>query len=241
MNPRSAKEAITLFKAIKKNVPRGVQAVIAAPAIYLPHLSKLTSASLKLAAQDVSDKKDGAYTGQTAAGMLKGEKVSYVLIGHSERRALGETNEMIAEKIKQTLAAGLTPVLCVGEQKRDMTMWYLSEVQTQLTEGLSLVAKSALSKMVIAYEPVWAISSTENRRDATPEDFEEMSIYIRKVLVDTFSEKQAHDVPIIYGGSVNEKNAQGFLEAGAMGLLPGKASLTAKKFTGILNVAHEVR
>src|SRR5207244_2553660 len=97
-----------------------------------------------------------------------------------------ETNAFINNKIKLALAAGITPILCVGERERDNGMWYLSAVKTQLEECLAGVSKNAIPKIVIAYEPVWAISSTLNRRDATPEDCQEMHIYIRKVLSDMF-------------------------------------------------------
>jgi triosephosphate isomerase len=119
-------------------------------------------------------------------------------------------------------------------------MWYLSTVKTQLEECLAGLSKNTLSKIVIAYEPVWAISSTLDRRDATPEDFEEMHIYIKKVLADLYGHG-ASAGRILYGGSVDEKNAAAFLSIGADGLLPGKASLSPKKFISIVKIANEIR
>lgn len=243
MNPRSLKEARTLFLAIKKEARtyKKAETVIAPPFIYLLEASKITSASLGLAAQNVSFEKEGAFTGEISASMLSGAKVKYCIVGHSERRALGDTNEQINQKIKLLLANKITPILCVGELERDGEMWYLGTVKTQVEEALAGISKSMLSKIVIAYEPVWAISSTQNRRDATPEDFEEMQIYIKKILADMYGHAAIQDTRILYGGSVDEKNAGGFLAIGADGLLPGRASLTAKKFIGIIKTAHEIR
>ncbi len=239
MNPRTLAEARKNFLSIKKEAGkyRNVDVALAAPFVYLPELSTSASAGLALAAQNVSAEKEGAYTGEVSAGMLKGLKTKYVIIGHSERRAMGETNALIAKKMQAVLASGMTPVLCVGETERDHDMWYLGAVKTQLEECLAGVPKSAFGKIVIAYEPVWALSSTENRRDATPEDFEEMRIYIQKVLAD-IAGGAVNNLTILYGGSVDEKNAWGFLSLGnADGLLPGRASLTPKKFAGIIRAA----
>lgn len=242
MYPSSVRVAKTEFVSIKKAVQsyKNVEAVIATPAVYLYELSKYSGAGLSLAGQNVSAEKEGAYTGEVSASMLGGAKVKYCIVGHSERRALGETDAFINKKIRQLLSAKITPVLCVGERERDGDMWYLSIVNTQLKECLEGLPKSAIGKIVIAYEPVWAISTSENRRDATPADFEEMRIYIQKVLADTFGISPAHGPRILYGGSVDEKNAGSFLRAGADGLLPGKASRTPKKFIKIIELANEI-
>lgn len=244
MNPGSAREARASFLTIKKSALtyKNVDAAIAAPFVYLSDLGKLATKGLRLAAQNVSSEKEGAFTGEVSAAMLTGTKAAYVIIGHSERRALGETNAVIAKKMQLVLGTKITPVLCVGESERDHDMWYLSTIKTQLEECLALVPKAALSKIVIAYEPVWALSTTANRRDATPEDAMEMRIYIQKVLSDMAGPKLAGKVRILYGGSVDEKNAAGFLVGGkADGLLPGRASLTPKKFVGILQVANQIQ
>ena len=244
MNPAGAVRARADFLTIKKSVGafKKVTAVIAVPFIFLALLGKEASAGLALSAQNVSAEKEGAFTGEISAGMLSALKVRYVIIGHSERRALGETNEFINRKIKAVLASGMTPILCVGEKERDHDMWYLSAVKTQLEECLAGIPKNAVGKIVIAYEPVWALSSTANRRDATPEDCVEMHIYIRKVLSDMFGSGAGTAVAILYGGSVDEKNALGFLTTGhADGLLPGRASLTPKTFISILKIANESR
>jgi triosephosphate isomerase len=166
--------------------------------------------------------------------------VRYVVLGHSERRALGETNELINKKIKGALVAGLRPILCVGESERDANHGYFNLVKIQLEECLAGVSKNSISKIIVAYEPVWAISSTPNRRDATADDSREMSIFIRKILSDKFG-SDAGKMRIIYGGSVNEKDAFEFLQNGGVdGLLAGKASLNAKKFVEILKIADKI-
>ena len=244
MNPKTAREAKTHFLSIKKAAAgfKNVDAVIAAPFVYLPELGKLSGAALALGAQNVSSEKEGAHTGEVSAGMLAPLKTKYVIVGHSERRALGESNAFIAKKVAAVLAAKMTPVLCVGETERDTGMFYLSAVKTQLEECLAGIAKNAVSRVVIAYEPVWAISTTPGHRDATPEDALEMRIYIQKVLADLFGHANADKVRVLYGGSVDEKNALGFLIAGrADGLLPGRASLSPKSFSAILKLANALK
>lgn len=243
MNPKTAAEARKHFATVKKQASqyKNVDAVIAAPTIFLAELGKAAGAALGLAAQNVSSEKEGAHTGEVSAGMLSGCKIKYVIVGHSERRALGETNGFINSKVKAVLAAKMVPVLCVGESERDTSMFYLSTVKTQLEECLAGVPKSATPTLVIAYEPVWAISTTPGHRPATPEDALEMRIYIKKVLADMFGGQAVDKVRILYGGSVDEKNAVSFLVGGqADGLLPGRASLIPKKFATILKLANGI-
>ncbi len=244
MNPKTPALARSNFTTIKKEVRayKNVTVVIAVPFVYISELGKLASAGLALGAQNVSAEKEGPYTGEVSAEMLAAYKTKYVIVGHSERRELGETNAFIARKVKTVLAAGLTPILCIGEKDRDHGMLYLGVVKTQLEECLAGIPKNSIAKIVIAYEPVWAISSTPNRRDATPEDCEEMRIYIRKVLSDMVGGSLADEVAILYGGSVDEKDALGFLSKGnADGLLPGRASLNPKIFLKIIKIANEIR
>lgn len=241
MNPKSVALAKAGFTAVKKEAgkAKGVTVGIAAPYIFLPELTKLVSSALFVSAQNISAEKEGAHTGEVSADMLAGIKVKHTLVGHSERRALGETNDFINKKIKSALRTKMTPILCVGELERDTGMWYLGFVKTQIEECLAGIPKTALKNIVIAYEPVWAISSTENHRDASPADFQEMKIYIQKVLSDMYGSPVS--MPILYGGSVDEKNAGAFLnDGGADGLLVGRASLTPKKFIKIVSIANAI-
>ena len=243
MNPSSLAQARTHFTTIKKSITgnKNVSVALAAPFVYLPELAKLTSTGLALAAQNVSAEKEGPFTGEVSVTMLAPLKVSYVILGHSERRTLGETNTLINRKLKAVLGKKMIPVLCIGETERDSGMWYLGVIKTQIEECLAGVPKTSVANIVIAYEPVWALSSTVNRRDATPEDCCEMRIYVRKVLTDMFGAPIADKVRIIYGGSVDDKNARAFLTLGeADGLLPGKASLKSAVFTKIVKIANEI-
>ncbi|KKQ46535.1 MAG: Triosephosphate isomerase [Candidatus Yanofskybacteria bacterium GW2011_GWC2_37_9] len=239
MNPLTIKEAEKSFEDIKKSVSyvRKTTIVICPPLLYLEKLKKI-SRKINLGAQNVFWGDVGAFTGEVSAEMLYNAGIKYVILGHSERRTLGETNELVNKKIKGSLSAGLTPVLCVGESMRDENHSYFNLVKTQLEECLNGVKKTFASKIIIAYEPIWAISSTLNRHDATSADSREMAIFIRKVLYDKFG-AEASRIRIIYGGSVNEKDALDFLNNGGVdGLLSGRASLNAKKFAEIINIAE---
>ena len=240
MNPPTAKEAEKLFKSILQfiNYKLKTEAVICPPVIYLDQLTKIRTSKIKLGAQDASFHEEGPFTGEISAEMLYNLGARYVILGHSERRALGETNEIINKKIKTSLSAGLVVILAVGENARDASHSYFNLVKTQLEECLNGVKKTLISKIIIAYEPVWAISSTPNRQDATSADSQEMAIFIRKILSDKFG-SEASKVRVIYGGSVNEKDALDFLKNGGVdGLLSGRASLNAEKFAEIVKICE---
>lgn len=242
MNPRTIKEAEKLFNGIAKNISRikKTDIVICAPFIYLDKLAKIRTAKIKIGAQNAFWEEVGPYTGEVSGEMLYNIGARYVILGHSERRALGETNALINKKIKASLSAGLRPIVCVGENTRDESHRYFNLIKTQLEECLAGISKNSISKIIIAYEPVWALSSTLNRHDATSDDSREMAIFIRKVLSDKFG-GEVSKVRIIYGGSANEKDAEDFLKNGGVdGLLPGRASLDAKNFTKIISIAESV-
>jgi len=241
MNPLSLEEAEKLFSSVAKEISRikKTEIVICSPFLYLERLKKL-SRKISLGAQDAFLGDVGAFTGEISTEMLYNLGVKYVILGHSERRAMGEGNNDINKKIKSALASGLRPILCVGESVRDENHGYFNLVKTQLEECLVGISRNSISKIIIAYEPIWAISSTLERRDATPEDSKEMSIFIRKILSDKFG-PDARKMRIIYGGSANEKDAGSFLKDGGVdGLLPGRASLDAKKFAAIINIAEKI-
>jgi triosephosphate isomerase len=243
MNPRTGKDAEKLFESVARAVSRvkKTEVVICAPFVYLEELSEIRTSKVYLGAQDAYPGEVGAFTGEVSAEMLYELGVRYAIIGHSERRAQGETNLLVNKKLKGALASGLKPILCVGESERDENHGYFNLVKTQLEECLTGVSRNSISKVIIAYEPVWAISTTINRKDATPEDSREMTVFIRKTLSDKFGSEGA-SVRILYGGSVNDKDAVGFLtDGGVDGLLPGKASLDAKKFTAIVMTAENLK
>jgi len=246
MNPLSLKEAEKLFDDVAKNISivKKTEIVICPPFLYLPAFAQASAGKgkikkqISLGAQNAFPGSTGAFTGEISAEMLYNLGARCVILGHSERRALGETNDDVNKKIKSALAVGLRPILCVGESVRDENHDYFNLIKTQIETCLAGVSKNSTSKIIIAYEPIWAISSTPDRRDATADDSREMTIFIRKILFDKFG-KEAVRIRILYGGSVNEKSAGDFLENGGVdGLLVGRASLDAKKFSTIVKTCE---
>lgn len=237
-NPAHFKQAEELFKNAKKvgSKLKNVEVALAAPTIFL---SGLQSYKSMFAAQDISIQNEGPHTGEVTGAMLRDIGVKYVIVGHSERRAAGETNEIVSTKIKNAWKAHLTPVVCVGEMERDQLGKFWNALREQIEGTFAGAQKSWLKDIVVAYEPVWALSTTANRHDVTSAEVHEATIFIRKVLADMFGQKESMSVRIIYGGSVNSKNAEDILKNGNVtGLLPGKASLNAKEFAKILTIAN---
>jgi triosephosphate isomerase len=195
--------------------------------------------NLKLGSQDVFWEEEGSYTGEISAKMLKNLGVEYVIIGHSERRRLGETDEAINKKIRQALKNHLKVIFCVGEFERDDENKYFQFVKNEISKGLDKVPTRLLKNLIVAYEPIWAISSVNKSGKArfnadTPENAQEMAIYIKRVLVSLFG-KIVQKSPVLYGGSVEAENAASFLKKeGIEGLLVGRASWSAKTFGELL-------
>lgn len=241
MNPQSKKEAEAIFSGISKGIKniKNTDIVICPPYPFLFIKEKIKNKKIILGAQDVSFEKEGSYTGEVSSSMLKNLGVEYVIVGHSEKRRIGDTNSIINKKINATLKSKMTPVFCVGENKRDINGFYLSFIKQQLEEGLAGILKPQMKNIVIAYEPVWAIGSG-SIRVAIPSEFIEIRIYIKKIIADLFDIKTANSVRIIYGGSVNPLNAESFIkEGGADGILVGRDSLSPKKFCSIINLVSK--
>lgn len=245
MNPVSLKEAKTLLSEVKKVASKlkHVTTIVCPPAIFLQGLApniQYAAARIQLGAQDCFHAKQGAHTGAISAEMVAQSGAHYVIIGHSERRAEGETSSQVARKINYALDAGLCPILCIGEKVRDEHGFFLKYVEEQLTESLRGVSKKRIATITVAYEPLWAISN-EMLRPATSEESHEMVLYIRKLLAQKVGANTAKALPILYGGSVEAKNCDGFLRyGGVQGLLVGHASLEAMRFAEILKIAEFV-
>lgn len=242
MNPETSSEAIKLFEGIKVVATKlkQVDTVIAPPFVFLPALtSKYKGNKIAFSAQNVFYDKKGSYTGEISVPMLQDMKVNYVIVGHSERRALGEDNELINKKIKTALSKGMTVILCIGESERDSSANYLSFLKDELVVGVSSISKAQLKKLVIAYEPLWAIGKSKEEA-MKPEQVHEMVIFIRKILVERFGKNAAMSVPVLYGGSVEPENADQLLKNGEIsGFLVGHASLNAESFGDILKIANK--
>lgn len=197
---------------------------------------RLEGSNIKVSAQDCSTQiEEGAHTGEVLASMLRDVGASHVIVGHSERRQFyGETDESVNKKTKAGLAAGLTVIMCVGEslEQRDNGSAE-NVVGEQLKGGLGGLTASDLARIIVAYEPVWAIGTG---RTATPEQAQEMHAFIRRVFVDGYSDSAAGAMRILYGGSVKPDNIAGLMDQPDIdGALVGGASLKAESFAQIVN------
>ena len=211
--------------------------VICPPHISLDRVAQAVSGSgIRIGAQDVHPESSGAFTGEVSAPMLA-ELVEFVIVGHSERRTLfAESNEFIAGKVTASIEAGLKPILCVGESLEDRRAGRAeSMVSSQLLACLADVTD--VSRLLVAYEPVWAIGTGEA---ATPQIAQDMMNSIRSALRSRFGDA-ADSVPCLYGGSVNDDNVQSFVRQPDIdGALVGGASLDAESFAAIVTRASEV-
>jgi triosephosphate isomerase len=234
MNPASMKEAKRLFEATKKaiDIAKKVTLIVAPPALFLRELSTTYKGKkLSFASQNVHFELDGAHTGEVSLPQVVDAKVSYVLIGHAERRAMGETNEDTAKKVTAAISAKIMPILCVGETIRSSDGEHFNFVRAQLMTALAGVAPAKLGKILIAYEPVWAIGAP---KPMTPRDMHEMTIFIRKAIVDQHGQA-GMNIRILYGGSIDETNASTMvMEGDVHGLLVGRVSTDAKKLASLI-------
>jgi triosephosphate isomerase len=191
--------------------------------------------NIAIGGQNVFWEKEGAFTGEISAQMLVEAGCRYVIIGHSERRQFfGETEQTVAKKTKAAIAAGLTPIVCVGELLEHREAGRTEEVcQTQFTGGPGALTPEEFSRILIAYEPVWAIGTGKT---ATPEIAAAVHRFLRKCAARKFSSEQAQALRILYGGSVKPDNIQGLMAQEELdGALVGGASLDAKSFASIVN------
>ena len=184
-------------------------------------------------AQNVSKFDNGAYTGEVSAQMLQSMNVDYCIVGHSERRKyFFETNQDVAEKVNKLLAVDITPIVCVGESLEDREAGkHFDVIREQVSQGLFHLSAEAMEKVIIAYEPVWAIGTGKT---ATKEQAQEIHAFIRNMLAEKYSDDTAQEISILYGGSCNAKNAKElFAQQDVDGGLIGGASLKAADFIEI--------
>lgn len=240
MSPRSLSDAKRIFGALKRKAKKygKTQVVVCPPNVFIEGLLSFAGSGVSVGAQNVFWKNEGSFTGEISPEMLRILGARYVIVGHSERRALGETSLMVNQKIKAILNSNLTSIVCVGEGSRDRDGQYLSFIRDELKEALLNVKKKDLKKIIIAYEPIWAIGGDED--DAmSPGDVHEMVLFIRKVISDLYTKKVAFEMPVLYGGSVTENNAEAiFVEGTINGFLVGRASLDSKNFNAIVSIVN---
>jgi len=237
MNPASKKEAGDLFVYYRQKIAalKNVDFIVAPPFVYL---KEAVESGLKTASQDCFYEDTGAYTGEISPLMLKNLGVQYVILGHSERRKLGETDEMINKKLQAVVRNGLIPILCVGETKKEKESGIKEEIiKGQLEKDLGLNSKFSIlnSRLIIAYEPVWAIGSGDF---CDPREANKIHEFIRNLLNSRF---QILNSKILYGGSVDNKNIASFLQIKEIdGALVGGASLKKEEFARILEIADSM-
>lgn len=239
MNPASFKEAKKLFEATKSAAQMcpNVSLIIAPPAIYLRELSAgYRGTKISFAVQNAHAEAGGARTGEISVAQARDAGASYVLVGHSERRAMGETNDDTRKKVAASLSAKMTPILCIGETVRASSGEHFNGIAEQLLTGIKDVPPAKLSKVIIAYEPVWAIGGETTM---SPRDMHMMAIFIRKTVVGVYGDA-GHKVTILYGASVGEKNAAAMMKDGDVrGFLVGHVSTSAERFTALLQVLQK--
>jgi len=241
MEPHFIADATRLFTGVKKTAEKltSVKTVVAPPFVYIHDLKKkYKGENISLAGQDVFNEMGGAFTGEVSPLQLMSVGAEYCIVGHSERRKLGETDVVVAEKVQAVLKAGLTAIVCVGENVRDQSGAYLDFVANQLRVTLSKVQKKNIRGLIVAYEPVWAIGNSEALNAAL---IQEMAIFIRKILSDLFGQEEASDVPVLYGGSISSRNAEDVMRGGGVqGLLVGRESLNVESFREILKIVEKM-
>ncbi len=240
LHPTTSKQAVTLASEIKK-ASKGLTAELAIAPTFV-HLQvvqdKLTkNSAVALAAQDISTQPLGPFTGEVSAKQLKDIGVKYVIIGHSERRAAGESNDEVNAKIRAALAAKINPVVCIGESERNQHGDFFNHIEAQIKSLSSGFNANEIKKINIAYEPIWAIGTGDA---ATAEDVREMQLFILSVLTKLYDKNTASKVRLLYGGSVKPHNAKELHQEGGMnGFLVGGASLKVKDFAAIARATAE--
>lgn len=236
MNYDLAETEMFLVELKKQVFPENVVVMIAPAFTNLNHaFNSLREHPVEVAAQNMHQSDEGAFTGEISAKMLKSVGVNTVILGHSERRAIfNEDSAVLAEKVNTALKNEILVIFCIGEELEDRKQEnHFNLIKTQLTEGLFHVSNEAWENIVIAYEPVWAIGTGET---ASPEQAQEMHKFIRKTIAENYSKAISDNVSILYGGSVKPNNAvEIFGQPDVDGGLIGGAALQAESFMDIVN------
>ena len=243
MNMAAAQEAVALVAQLRASVNgMPVDVVVCPPFPWLASVAQsLSNSSIALGAQDLFWEPQGAFTGEVSPTMLAGVGCRYVIVGHSERRQLfGETDANVNKKLQAALRYGLTPIVCVGEtlaqRERNETA---AVVREQVRDGLASLSEQDLGKIVLAYEPVWAIGTG---RTATPEQAQEVHALIRRLVQERWGGAAAQGIRVQYGGSVTAANALELLrQPDVDGALVGGASLKADAFAAIIQAAAQAK
>ncbi len=238
-------QASTLVHRLQEQIRihRNIELVLGPSLLTLQPMSlQIDRRKFRLAAQNAYPADEGAFTGEVSFSMLR-DIVHYVIIGHSERRIyFGESQKLIADKVAAAVRNEITPILCVGENGQERKEGQTKQVlHDQIVTALSNLTSREISSMVIAYEPVWAIS-TFGGEVAKPDQVQEVVDYIRYQVEQLYGSKTAKQLRVLYGGSVNEETCRAYLEVkGCDGVLVGGASLNAHKFAAIVDSAYRMQ
>lgn len=227
----------------RTRIHRGIEVVLSPSMLVLQPLSmQIDRRKFRLAAQNAYHKDEGAFTGEVSFNMLR-DLVHYVIIGHSERRIYFEESlDLIRDKVAACVRNGITPIICVGETQQERKDGHTRQVlHDQVTTALSNLTSREVANVVIAYEPVWAIS-TFGGQVAKPDDMAEMIAFIRHQIEQLYGRRVAGTVRVLYGGSVDDNSVASYLQIpGCDGALVGGASLNPYKFAGIIDAAYRLR
>lgn len=246
MNPSSPQEAVSLARDISAALPLSpnVRVVLCPPLPFLDDIAPMAGVGFELGAQDCSVWSEGSHTGDISPKALATSGCSYVIVGHSERRANGETDEQVNKKIKEALKAGLRPIICIGETRRDSfdasgrwTKELDPLIKGQLVAALAGVSAKSVVGVIVAYEPVWAIGTGVS---ATPDDVLAVRIFVQKILRDLYGASVEARIPMLYGGSTNADSDALLVEARVDGFLVGGSSLKPKEFAAMVADAQRV-
>ena len=244
MNPLELSDAESLLHSLS-NITRNLMQVTllsCVPHVFLAPLLQQSRSytNYHVGAQDAIPGDTASLTGEVSMGMMKSLGVSHILIGHSECRAAGDTDEIVNAKIKDALAHELTPIVIVGEEERGKTKSYLNTIKKQLDAALDKIPKRDIDGMIFAYEPVWAVGA-QAKRECSPAECAEVATMMRAYIEKRGLKGAGERATILYGGSTDDKNVRGYLEdAGVDGVLAGRASLDPRMIGLMLRVAEDV-
>ena len=237
MNPRTLKEVKKIFSDFKKQKINYTNKTIVfcPPSIFLREMKAMYSGSkIFFGAQNTHYEEEGQFTSDISVPMIKDAGGRFVIIGHSEVREKGESDEVIAKKIFKALKDDLHVLFCIGEKVHDAQATYLNVVADQLRNGLKFLSPALIKKLNIVYEPVWAVG--KGNRAMNTHDIHFMNLFIKKELMSKFGKQAGNKIPVLYGGSVDSENANQIIQEGVVdGLLIGRASLNPTEFVKIIN------
>ena len=233
MNPPTFKEARALFEATKKiaDILKDTSIIVAPPIVFLRGLTSVyRGKKITFAVQHAHFESSGSFTGEVSLVQAQDAGASYVIVGHAERRSRGETNDDTKKKVAGAIKLGISPILCIGEMVRTHDGTHFAYIRDQILAGFADVVPAKIPRVIVAYEPVWAIGAETGM---APSGMHEMAIFIRKTIVELYGPK-GMKVQILYGGAIDNTNAEAMMRNGDInGLLVGRASIDSKKFTSL--------